>query len=286
MQTFYVTLSSALLSTLMVKAELPTNGGDFLTGISTSQSSDFLGFDFSRGWFDPAGVHDHSTDGGTGRSRYIHPLTVEAAFNDGDFFIDYVFNSFDDEEEHEIELELEFALTRRLGIVIEAAYEFENEDGGSIDGFSDLGVAARFVLVEFNDFITTANLGFQIPTGDNDFSANELVIEPSLLSWFDLGNGFTLNTSLGLEIGSETGDFSFSFDGALIKDFGGALALSLESRNEVGLRHENSGEVESEATLGAIYRFSNSSSFRAGWSFPVSSSDFNSGAITSFNISF
>lgn len=277
----------ALLSVVPASAGSLGSGGDFLNGVPSQKGGDYLGFDFSRGWFDPAGVHDHSTDGGTGRSRYIHPLTVEAAFNDGDFFLDYAFSSFDDEEEHEIEIEFEFAFTRRLGVVIEAAYEFEKEDGRTTDGFGDIEIAGRFVLVEFENFITTANLGLGLPTGDSDFSADELVIEPGLLSWFDLGEGVTLNTSLGLEIGAETGDASFAFDAALIKDLNGTFAVSLESRNEVGLRRDERGDLESEATLGLIYRFSNAKSVRAGWSFPVSSNnELNSGVVTSFNYSF
>ncbi len=288
MKLFNYSVTLAFFSILPAQATFLGSGGDFLNGISAQQGSgDYLGLDFSRGWFDPAGVHDHSTSGQTGRSRYIHPLTVEAAFNDGDFFLDYAFNSFDDEEEHEIEIEFEFALTRRLGLVLEAAYEFEKEDGSTTDGFADIEIAGRFVLIEFDKFITTANLGFQLPTGDDDFTADELVIEPSLLSWFDLGNGLTLNTSLGLEIGAETGDSSFAFDAALIKDLNGTFAFSIESRNEVGLRRDERGDLESEATLGLIYRFSNSKSIRAGWNFPVSSNnELNSGAVTSFNYSF
>ena len=211
---------------------------------------------------------------------------MEAAFNDNDFFIDYVFNSFDDEDEHEIEIELELAITRRLGIVLEAAYEFENEGGTTEEGFADIAVATRFVLLEFDKFITTANLEFGIPTGEDDFSSDEFVIEPGLLNWFDLGNGFTLNTSIGLEIGTRSGDLGFGFEAALIKDLAGPLALSLESRNEVGLRGDESGELFSEATIGAIYRFNGSTSFRAGWNFPVSGDGFRGGALASFNYSF
>ena len=147
-------------------------------------------------------------------------------------------------------------------------------------------MAARFVLVEFNNFITTANLEFEIPTGDNDFSSDELVIEPGLLTWIDLGNGFTLNTAIGGEIGTRSEEFGVFLDAALIKDLGGPIALTFESRNEISLSGDERGEIESEATLGAIYRFSNSTSIRAGWSFPITNSDFNSGAILSYNYSF
>lgn len=292
MKSLYSTLTLALASTLTAQGGNSYSGGDLFNVISTNAgdhchlSDDFLGFDITRGWFDSPGAHDHSTNGGTGRSRYIHPLTVEAAFNDNDFFFDYVFSSFDDEDEHEIEIEIEIALTRRLGIVFETAFEFENEEGSTNEGFADFAVAARFVLVEFNNFISTANLEFEIPTGDSDFSSNELVLSPGLLTWFDLGNGFTLNTAIGLEIGTQSEEFEFSFEGALIKDFGGPVALTLESRNTVGLRDEERGEVTSEATLGGIYRFSNSTAIRLGWSFPISSDEFNGGAIASFNYSF
>ena len=271
------------------------NSGNFLSSSPLSNShhhdhshhtEDYFGFDFFSGWFDPVPPHDHSLASADGRSRQIHPLTIEAAFNDSDFFLDYAFNSFDDEDEHEIEIELELALTRRFGLIFETAYEFEVEDGSTEEGFGDLTIATRFVLAEFKHIISTANIEFGIPTGDDDFSADELVLEPSLLTWFDLGNDLTLNTALGLEIGTESNELSFIFDAAIVKGFSGPLALTLEFRNEVGLRDEEEGEITSEATLGAIYRFNKHTSVRAGWSFPISNDEFNGGAIASYNISF
>lgn len=289
MKSTFSTFTLTLASALTLQAGSSDSGGDLFASLSShdrEHSDNYLGFDILRGWLDSPSAHDHSIDSATGRSRYIHPLTVEAAFNDGDFFVDYVFNSFDDEDEHEIEIELELALTRRLGVVFEAAYEFENEGGSTEEGFADIAVAARFVLVETKNFITTANLELELPTGENDFSSNELVVEPGLLTWIDLGNGFTLNTAIGLEIGTESDELEFNFDAALVKDFGGPIALSLEFRNEVGLRDEERGDITSEATLGGIYRLNDSTSLRGGWSFPVSSSEFNGGAIASFNYSF
>lgn len=292
MNFIFTTISIALASSLTLQAG-SYNGGDLFNGISSGHdghshdhsghADEVFGFNLLDHWFDSSGVHDHSSEN---RSRLIHPLTVEAAFNDGDFFLDYVFSSFDDEDEHEIEIELEFALTRRLGIILETAYEFENEDGSTDQGFADLAVATRFVLAEFENVITTANIEFQIPTGEEAFSSDELILEPTLLTWFDLGHGFTLNTAIGLEIGTRSNDLEFLFETALLKQLGNGLALTVETRSEVGLRDEERGDISSEGTLGAIYRFNKSTSIRGGWNFPITNSDFNGGAIASFNISF
>ena len=219
-------------------------------------------------------------------SLYIHPLTVEAAFNDNDFFLDYAFNSFDDEDEHEIEVELELALSRRFGLVLETAYEFENEDGSTNEGFADFGVAARIVLVEYQNFIATANLGFGIPIGDDDFTEDQFTLEPGLLFWFNLGNGFSLNTAIGAEYGTESEETELSFDAALVKQVYGPLALTFESRNTVGVNGDERGDITSEATLGAVYQFSDYTAIRAGWSFPIDNSEFNGGAILSLNYAF
>jgi len=202
--------------------------GEYTDSLETSKahhnSGDYLGLDFSRGWFERPGAHNHSSQNSS--ANYIHPLTVEAAFNDNDFFLDYAFNSFDDEDEHEIEIELELALTRRIGLVLETAYEFENEDGSTNEGFADLGIAARFVLAEYKNFIATANLEFSLPTGDDDFSENQITIEPGLLFWFNLGNGFTLNTAVGIEHETESEENEFFFNAALVKHVYGPLSLS------------------------------------------------------------
>jgi len=229
-------------------------------------------------------THDHSAGGV--RSKYIHPITTEAAFNDNDFFIDYAFSNFRDEDEHEIEIELEYALTRRLGVVIETALAFETEGGSTENGIEDLEIAGRVVLAEYERSITTFSLGFGIPTGENDFSSDELILEPSLLSWFDFGYGITFNTKIGLEIGTRSDSLEFIYEGAVIKDFGGPLALSLESQSIVNLRDDEEEDFISNLTIGGIFRLNNSNSIRAAYTFPLSDDDFNSGAILSYNYSF
>lgn len=280
------TLALASVLTLQASSE---NRGDVFTSLAnhgSGDSTDYHGFDILRGWLSPPKSHNNAIDGPSPHPHHIHPLTVEAAFNDTDLFVDYVFNSFDDEDEHQIELELELALTRRLGVIFETAYEFEREDGSTERGFADIAATVRFVLIEFENVVSTASLKFGLPTGDNDFSANELVIEPGLVTWINLGNGFSLNTFVGLEIGTESGEQEFAFDGALVRSFGGALALTLESRNEFALSGEERGDITSEATLGAIYRLNKHTSLRSGWSFPVSNSDLNAGAIVGLEFSF
>ena len=50
----------------------------------------------------------------------VHSFGVEPAFTGRDLFTDYRFRSGDGITEHEIGFELEWAFTRRLGIIVEA----------------------------------------------------------------------------------------------------------------------------------------------------------------------
>ena len=79
-------------------------------------------FDFSltESWLDPW-PHSHFSRRGT---PFIHLFLTEPAFLDRDLFFDFGIARAGRENEMEMEVELEWAITRRLGLVIEMPYVF------------------------------------------------------------------------------------------------------------------------------------------------------------------
>ena len=288
MKLISTTAAFALALNLNLSAGEFTNSdvNDHSNHDHSQHAEDYLGFNLTRGWLDPVAAHDHSSGGHDGRAKLIHPLTIEAAFNDSDLFVSYAFNSFDDADEHEIEIELELAITRRFGVVLETGYAFETEGGSTENGFGDLEIAGRFVLAEYKNFILTAGLGLGIPTGEGEFSEDQLTVEPSLLAWTNLGNGFSLNTVIGAEFKTRSNESEIFLNAAIVKDLGGAFAATLESRNAVALRGDERGDIESEATVGLVYQATSNVAIRGGWSFPVENDEFSNGAVLSLNYSF
>ena len=73
-----------------------------------------FGADLTTGWLEPW-PHSHFSRRGT---PYVHLFNLEPAFLDRDLFFDYRRVDGVGEDEVELEVELEWALTRRIGIVL------------------------------------------------------------------------------------------------------------------------------------------------------------------------
>ena len=74
-----------------------------------------FGLDWSKGWFEPA-IHSHLN---VRQTPYIHPFTTEPAFTRRDLVLDYSYRDEAGQNQHNIEAELEWAFTRRLGMIVE-----------------------------------------------------------------------------------------------------------------------------------------------------------------------
>ena len=115
--------------------------------------------------FAPA-THTHFTRRGT---PLVHLFLIEPATLHRDFFLDYrVGNNVGGSgDEQELEAELEWTLTKRLGIIIEAPYLGLNpDDGPGTSGFGDLAIAGRALLVDGDTFFLSANLELETATGN------------------------------------------------------------------------------------------------------------------------
>ncbi len=236
--------------------------------------------------------HIHFSGNGT---PIVHSFGVEPAFTGRDLFTDYRYRSGEGFAEHELELELEWAFTRRLGVILEVPYVFEKEDGESgIDGFDDIAIVPRAIVLERNRFILSSQVEIVAPTGTNGFGG-DTAIAPGIAAWLDLGDWWTLNTQLAVEHSFEEDDSELSFGFGLVKSLGnkskspdphghtsaaGQLHLHLEVTGSAGLDGEEEGDVSAEGLVGLSYGLSPQMDLRVGYEFPLTSPrEFDSGVV-------
>lgn len=247
-----------------------------------------LGLSLSRGWLDPWPHSDLSSRG----TPFVHLFNLEPAFLDRDLILSYRFTRAEDERESELEAEIEWALTRRIGLLIEAPYVLLNpEEGASERGISDTVLGGRFLLAEFERLLVSANIGVALPTGSESrgLGSGELAISPALALWLDLGHWITFNAQLGTEHGAESGDDLLIYSAALTWSFRGPALLGGDQAGHADHRHfppgltsliaELSGEVildgdedgraTQELILGASYNITQAWELRGGYRLPV-----------------
>ena len=250
-----------------------------------------FGFSLTELWWDPW-PHSHFSRRGT---PFVHLFSLEPAFLDRDFFLDAVFINHDDGKELSVGAELEWAFTRRLGLVLEIPYTFLNpERGAGLNGVGDLAVAPRFLLVETERWLLALNTEIEFPTGRDTagLSAGEVVFAPSLSAWVDLGGWVTAAAQIGVERGIETEETELFYRAALMWSFRGPalvrpsheharghehsahyppgmLSLTAELDARMPLNGEDEQISTGEVTLGVTYSVTDSVDVRAGYVFPV-----------------
>jgi len=260
-----------------------------------------LGANLFEGWFDKWS-HTHYSRQGT---PFVHLFANEPAFMDRDFFLDFALTNGEEGMEFELEAEIEYTFTRRIGLVIEAPYAWlDPDDETSENGFGDIAVAPRFLLLDYDRFLLAVNMEFEFPTGNEDrgLGAGETIFAPSISTWLDLGNDFTLQNNVGIEHGLSSDSDAFVWGGALtysiytkgepeiIRSDGavrahfpeGLLNLIAEIRGEHPLDGEDEGNGTAEWILGASYSLSPHVEVRAALTFPAwNPREFDNGAIFS-----
>ncbi|MDD7984369.1 hypothetical protein PQO01_05335 [Lentisphaera marina] len=185
---------------------------------------------FTEGWFDDW-EHNHYSKS---QAPFVHLFHLEPAFLDRDLFLDYKINNGQEEKEIEYEFELEWALTSRIGLVLEGPYRILEEQGEDrVRGFGDLGLATRFLLLRDSDSMLSLNVGMEFPTGSKSkgLSEDELVVNTSFSYWQSFGKKVTWNAQLGMEQGLETEEKTITY--------GTALTYSLNS----AVTHDHTGNA-------------------------------------------
>jgi hypothetical protein len=242
--------------------------------------------------------HHHFSELGT---PYVHSFGIEPAFTGRDLFLDYSYREGEGVTEHETELELEWAFTSRLGVIMELPYIWEDEEGvGSASGFGDFAIVPRALLIESKCFALTAQMEVVLPTGSNTFGG-ETAIAPGIAMWNDLGNWFTLNSGIAIEHAFDEDSTELVFGLGLVKSFGekhenhenctghdhhassasGVLNIHLEATGSTLLNGSDKGDTTLEGLVGISYGLAAGLDIRAGYLFPITSpKDFDHGFTT------
>ena len=245
-----------------------------------------LGFSLTEGWLDPW-PHNHFSRRGT---PFAHTFFTEPAFLDRDFFLDTRIARGEDENEVEIEAELEWALTRRIGVVLEVPFHFvDPEEGETEQGFGDFAFAPRLLLVETDRFFLSANFEVGTPTGSESrgLGRGETALSPTLSLWYDVGRFMAFNAQFGTEHGLESGDDEFLYNTAVTFSLldsetvavaidqheqhlpAGLVNLFAEVSGRTGLSGEEHGRTTAEFLFGASYLVTSHVAIRAGLQFPL-----------------
>lgn len=234
--------------------------------------------------------HVHASASGT---PIVHSFNIEPALTGRDLFLTTRYRSSDEATEREVELELEWAFTRRLGVILELPYGIENEKGGGprSEGFGNLAVVPRVLVHEGDRFMLTAQVEVELPTATHDFDG-ETAMAPGFAAWVDLGGWWTLNSQVGVEHNFDEDGTELVYGLGLIKSFGelhgdhgthehasaGGLNLHLEVTGSTGLNGGEDGDTTLEGLVGLSYGLCSGLDIRGGYEFPLSSpGDFDHG---------
>lgn len=232
--------------------------------------------------------HIHFSKLGT---PYIHSFGIEPAFTGRDLFLDYTYVDGDGVTEHETELELEWAFTSRLGVIMEVPYVWEDVEGeGSASGFGDFAIVPRALLIESERFLLTGQVEVVLPTGSSTFGG-DTAIAPGIAMWNDLGDWWTLNSGIAIEHGFDADSTELVFGIGIVKSFGkkheahadhaghnhatsssgGLFNIHLEATGSTPLNGEDEGDFTLEGLIGVSYGLTENFEIRAGYLFPISS---------------
>ena len=260
-----------------------------------------LGLTLDKGWLDPWPHADLSHRG----TPFVHLFNLEPAYLDRSLIVGYRYTDADGAHEDELEGEIEWALTRRIGLVVEAPYIMVDPNGGPTErGIGDTTVAGRFLLAEFDRLLLSANLGLSLPTGSENrgLGSGEVGIEPSVSLWLDLGHWVTASAQVGTEHGTESGDDALFYNAAVTWSFRGPsllgrdghghpehlhfppgmTSLILEFSGNAILDGTDQGRVTHELILGASYNLTEAWEIRGGYRLPLGRPrDFDSGYVIS-----
>ena len=232
--------------------------------------------------------HIHASKSG---APYVHSFGIEPAFTGRDLFIDHTYVNGDGFTEHESEIELEWAFTKRLGMIVEVPYVWEDEEGvATKKGLGDLAIVPRALLIEQDSFLLTAQIEVGLPTGSRNFG-NETSIAPGIAMWNDLGSNYTLNSIVAVEHGFDADETEFVYGLGLVKSFGenhaghdhahdgtGMLHLHLEVTGSTPLNGADKGDINLEGLVGLTYGIAQNFDVRAGYFVPLTSpNDFSHG---------
>jgi hypothetical protein len=227
----------------------------------------------------------------------IHSFRTEPAFTRRDLLLDYTTRRETGRDEQEIAAEVEWPISRRLGLIFEVPYVFvDSDDESDVDGFGNLAVSSRVLLAEYEHLLLAFNLEVETTTGTarGGIASDEVALAPSFSTWLDLGNWWAINAQSGIEFPTESGDSEFFFRSSLIHTFGseddhahdahghetthGLVSVILEVDLALGLSGPEDGDWFAEGIIGTLIGLWPNADARVGYLLPLSQSqDLNHG---------
>jgi hypothetical protein len=204
---------------------------------------------FADDWLEPW-EHEHYN-----KAPFVHLFNLEPAFLDRDLFFDYKITNAKDEKEREVEFEVEWALTKRIGLIFEAPYRILEERGSSRErGIGDFGIGTRFLLVRTDDSILSFNIGFEFPTGSKSkgLTEDQYVLNSSFSYWKSLSTAITWNAQIGFEQGLEDEEKSLTYKTAFTYSFNSEPSTHIGHDED----HECEGSHFPQGMLNLMLEFS------------------------------
>lgn len=198
-----------------------------------------LGARLDRCWTAPW-VHAHVSHRGT---PFVHGFLTEPAFLGRDIYADFRYAAATARRtEYELEVELEWALTRRLGLVATVPFVWWELEGQSdITDVADLGAGLRALLVETPSLLLSAGLDVNFPTSDDGdrVGANEWTVQPYLATWLDLGAWWTWQSRVGVEFLLRSNAEELAWSTMLARSFEVPFLLPHGRRGHTAADHEH-----------------------------------------------
>ena len=156
------------------------------------------------------------------KTPFVHSFNLEPAFLGRELFLSYSSSQEEASKESELEMELEWALTQRLGLLLEAPLVYSNPNESPAEhGVGDVAAAARALFIDTDDFLMAGNLEISLPSGNESqgFGSGEVHLSPSFSFWYDLGQEMQIHAQTGVSRGVESGNLEYEYGAALVYVF-------------------------------------------------------------------
>jgi hypothetical protein len=213
-----------------------------------------FGWSLAKGWTEKW----HHTHRSVRNTPMVHGVLTEPAFLCRDLFLTYERG----DSEAALEAELEFALSRRLGLIVEGGYEWSDDEG---NGAADSALGLRALWGDTARLLFATSLEVEIPTGNGEWGAGFIGH-----AWIDVGWWTTLQLELGVERFPSVNETAFPWGVSVIKSFdlgagkrrvGQVLSILAEAAGET----DRDGETEGQWFAGVSYDTGNFGEFRGGF---------------------
>jgi hypothetical protein len=101
--------------------------------------------------------------------------------------------------------QFQYPISRRLWFGLDAPYSSRVDRGTGLPDltdFDDVTLTGKVLLHETQNFGLTAQLGTRVPTGSEEMGGGITALSPAIAQWSDIGDGWSLRSGAGVDIGT------------------------------------------------------------------------------------